>query len=532
MTSSAKLGENPISTLANGQPTENPGSTQQIRYGQSNGGLVVLSDTQTIEILAHFARERIPERSVHAKAAGATGEFEVLEDLSDITDANFLSEKGKKTPMLMRISTVGGEKGSADTVRDVRGWSTKLYTEEGIQDFVFNDLPVFFIREPIKFPSMNRSHKRHPRTNVPDNAMFWDYHVNNPEGIHALMHLFGQRGIPASLRHISGFGVHTYTLNKADGSYVYVKWHYKPEGGIETMDSETAARLAGTDPDYHVKDLFNAIEKGDYPSWIVYIQVMRPEEVMAAPIDIFDCTYTWPHEKYPLRRVGQMTLKKNPDNYFQDIEQACFSPSNMVPGIGPSADPVLQARMFSYPDAHRYRVGPNYFQLPPNRPRNQVYAPCVRDGPGTMNGNYGGDPDYVFSQLRPVSVSKRVQVPTHEHFDGKVTSVVTEFTDKDYVQARELWKIICGEDKGKRQFFNNIAPTIKDLPVKLQGKVLGRFILEYMAVTPTNKAERVVGLVLTGYRLPFWSGSRNQDNSYSSYELVLNWKYISRWLLL
>ncbi|PCD34558.1 catalase, partial [Fusarium graminearum] len=496
---SAKLGENPISTLANGQPTENPGSTQQIRYGQSNGGLVVLSDTQTIEILAHFARERIPERSVHAKAAGATGEFEVLEDLSDITDANFLSEKGKKTPMLMRISTVGGEKGSADTVRDVRGWSTKLYTEEGIQDFVFNDLPVFFIREPIKFPSMNRSHKRHPRTNVPDNAMFWDYHVNNPEGIHALMHLFGQRGIPASLRHISGFGVHTYTLNKADGSYVYVKWHYKPEGGIETMDSETAARLAGTDPDYHVKDLFNAIEKGDYPSWIVYIQVMRPEEVMAAPIDIFDCTYTWPHEKYPLRRVGQMTLKKNPDNYFQDIEQACFSPSNMVPGIGPSADPVLQARMFSYPDAHRYRVGPNYFQLPPNRPRNQVYAPCVRDGPGTMNGNYGGDPDYVVSQLRPVSVSKRVQVPTHEHFDGKVTSVVTEFTDKDYVQARELWKIICGEDKGKRQFFNNIAPTIKDLPVKLQGKVLGRFILEYMAVTPTNKAERVVGLVLTAH---------------------------------
>ncbi|KAM0374337.1 hypothetical protein ACHAPY_008579 [Fusarium culmorum] len=355
--------------------------------------------------------------SVHAKAAGATGEFEVLEDLSDITDANFLSEKGKKTPMLMRISTVGGEKGSADTVRDVRGWSTKLYTEEGIQDFVFNDLPVFFIREPIKFPSMNRSHKRHPRTNVPDNAMFWDYHVNNPEGIHALMHLFGQRGIPASLRHINGFGVHTYTLNKADGSYVYVKWHYKPEGGIETMDSETAARLAGTDPDYHVKDLFNAIEK--------------------------------------------------------DIEQACFSPSNMVPGIGPSADPVLQARMFSYPDAHRYRVGPNYFQLPPNRPRNQVYAPYVRDGPGTMSGNYGGDPDYVFSQLRPVNVSKRVQVPTHEHFDGKVTSVATEFTDKDYEQARDLWKIICGEEKGKQQIFDNIAPTFKDLPVELQDYLAG-----------------------------------------------------------
>lgn len=216
-----------------GQPSENPGAVEQIRYGHSNGGLVALSDVQLVETLAHFARERIPERhailsdtahgtlindpsrSVHAKAAGAFGEFEVLEDISDLTDADFLTGVGKKTKLLTRISTVGGEKGSSDTVRDVRGWSIKFYTKEGIQDFVFNDLPVFFIRDPIKFPSMNRSHKRHPQTNVPDNAMFWDYHVNNPEGIHALMHLFGQRGIPASLRNINGYSVHTYTLNTA-----------------------------------------------------------------------------------------------------------------------------------------------------------------------------------------------------------------------------------------------------------------------------------------------------------------------------
>ncbi|KAH7308117.1 catalase P2 [Stachybotrys elegans] len=467
--------ETPLSTLANGQPSERPGCVQQVRYGHSNGGLAVLSDVQTVEILAHFARERIPERSVHAKAAGAFGEFEVTDDVSDLTDAKFLSRIGKKTKLLTRISTVGGEKGSSDTVRDVRGWATKLYTEEGIQDFVFNDLPVFFIRDPIKFPSMNRSHKRHPRTNVPDNAMFWDFHVNNPEGIHALMHLFGQRGIPASLRHINGFSVHTYTLNKADGSYVYVKWHFRPEDGIKTMDSDTAVHLAGTEPDYHVKDLFNAIENDDYPSWAVCIQVMTPDQVKDAPIDIFDDTYTWPFDKYPLRRVGRMTLTQNPNNYFQDVEQACFSPSNMVPGIGPSADPVLQARMFSYPDAHRYRVGPNYFQLPPNKPTNKVYAPFVRDGPGTMNGNYGGDPDYIFSELRPVSFSKRVQVPTHEHWNGQVEAFSTSVTDNDFVQARQLWHIICKEKNGKNQFLRNILPTLHGVPTRLRSQVFEYF---------------------------------------------------------
>lgn len=248
---------------------------------------------------------------VHAKAAGAFGHFEVLDDVSDLTDAHFLTGVGKKTPVMTRISTVGGEKGSSDTVRDVRGWSIKFYTEEGNHDFVFNDLPVFFLRDPIKFPSMNRSHKKHPRTNVPDNTMFWDYHVNNPEGIHALMQLFGQRGIPASLRHIAGYGVHTYSLTKADGSMVYIKWHLKPEGGVKTLDAATALHLAGTEPDYHVKDLFSSIENGDYPTWLLYVQVIKPEDVAKAPIDIFDNTFTWPHEKYPLRRIGRLTLNRN-----------------------------------------------------------------------------------------------------------------------------------------------------------------------------------------------------------------------------
>jgi catalase len=431
--------------------------------------------------------------SVHAKAAGAFGEFEVLSDISDLTDAKFLTGIGKKTPILSRISTVGGEKGSADTVRDVHGWATKFYTEDGIQDFVFNDLPVFFIRDPIKFPSMNRSHKKHPRTNCADWTMFWDYHVNNPEGIHALTQLFGRRGIPASLRNINGFSVHTYTLNKADGSYVYVKWHIKPDAGIKTIDAADATKLAGSDPDFLVKDLFDAIENGDYPTWSVSLQVMTPEQAVGAPIDIFDCTYTWPHKDYPLRPVGRLTLNRNvnnrllmhlmteltlsqPDNYFADIEQACFSPSNMVPGFGASADPVLQARMFSYPDAQRYRVGTNYAQLPVNKPVNHVYAPYLRDGAATTDHNYGGDPNYVTSELRPVTVSKRVQVTNHEQWSGPVTSFSTTVTDKDFIQAEKLWHIICSQEGAKEQFVQSVAGTLVDLPLHLKQQVIGMLL--------------------------------------------------------
>ncbi|KAF2720606.1 catalase P2 [Polychaeton citri CBS 116435] len=468
------MANNYMYTLAEGQPCVDPSSAQQIRLGGSIGGLAVLSDTQLIETLAHFARERIPERSVHAKAAGAFGSFEVLEDVSDLTDAKFLSEVGKKTPILTRISTVAGEKGSSDTVRDVRGWSLKFYTEEGNQDLVMNDLPVFLLRDPIKFPSMNRSHKRHPRTFVPDSNMFWDYHVNNPESTHALVHLFGQRGVPASLRHINGFGVHTYTLTKQDGSFVYIKWHLKPEGGIETLDNEVAIKLAGTEPDYHIKDLFNTIERGDFPTWILYFQVIKPEDALKAPIDIFDCTYTWPHNEYPLRRVGRLTLNRNPNNYFQDIEQAAFSPSNMVPGIGPSADMVLQARMFSYPDAARYRLGPNYQQLPSNKPLSKVYSPYERDGPGRIDGNYGGDPDYVRSEFRPITLSKRHQVPTHELWRGHVTSYATEVTEKDFEQPRRLWQIIC-EEKADGEFLENICPTLIGIDPKLRSQVFALF---------------------------------------------------------
>ncbi|KAF2095139.1 catalase-domain-containing protein [Rhizodiscina lignyota] len=453
------------------QPVPDPTTALRIPSSYGTGGLVVLSDTQLIETLAHFARERIPERSVHAKAAGAWGEFEVTHDNSDLTDAKFLNGVGTKTKVLCRISTVAGEKGASDTVRDVRGWATKFFTEEGNQDFVFNDLPVFFIRDPIKFPSMNRSHKRHPRTNVPDDNMFWDFH----EGIHALMQLFGQRGIPASLRNIAGYGVHTYTLGKEDGTFKYIKWHWKPDAGIETLPADVAVRLAGEDPDYHIKDLFNSIEKGNYPSWTLNIQVMSPYDVSEAPIDIFDPTFTWPHAKYPLRQVGRLTLNKNPDNYFQDIEQAAFSPSNMVPGVGPSADMVLQARMFSYPDAARYRVGPNYQQLPNNRPINPVYSPYQRDGPATINGNYGADPDYVRSEFRKISYTHYHQTANPEQWSGQVAAYSYQVTDKDFEQPRALWEIIKGEKGGQQFFLDNIGPSLKNTEPKLRERAIAMF---------------------------------------------------------
>jgi catalase len=374
--------------------------------------LALLEDTQLIETLSHFPRERIPERFadsrvhrallcanfsnrvVHAKAAGAWGEFECTADVSDWCSVDFLSKPGKKTEALVRLSTVAGERGSSDTLRDIRGFAVKLKTEEGNWDFVGNDLPVFFIRDPTKFPSLNRSHKRHPQTGVADASMFWDFHNNHQEGVHCLMQLFGPRGVPASLRNVNGFGNHTFKFGKPEeGTFKYVKIHFVPDDGIKNLTQEEAVRLAGEEPDYHIKDLFNAIERGQYPSWKMCFQIMDPKEAETYRWNIFDITQVWPHSDYPLVEIGRLTLNRNPQNHFQEVEQAAFSPSNMVPGIGPSADIMLHARMFSYPDAARYRIGPNYQQLPPNAPK-KAYSPYQRDGPMRFDGNYGSDPDY------------------------------------------------------------------------------------------------------------------------------------------
>lgn len=387
--------------------------------------------------------------------------------------------------MLSRISTVGGEKGSADTVRDIRGFAVKIFTEEGNQDFVFNDLPVFFVRDPVKFPSMNRSHKKHPQTNVPDENMFWDYHVHNQESIHAIMQLFSKRGIPESLRHVNAFGVQTYSLYKEDGSYVYIKWHFKPDGGVKSMDPKRAGELAGSNPDYHVKELFDALAAGNAAHWTLYVQVMKPEQVKDVDFNVFDDTYIWPHDKFPLRPVGRLTLDKNPENFFEEIEQAAFSPSNMVPGIGPSPDPVLQARMFSYPDAARYRVGPNYQQLPPNKAHSKVFNPFERDGPMRSDGNYGSQVNYVGSEfVKPMKTPHR-QPFLREKYEGTIEPTVFGVTDKDFVQPRELWELIKGED-GADDFYSVAAGKLMGVRVELQQEAYSELFIGSM---PTKRAK-------------------------------------------
>ncbi|KAJ5337322.1 uncharacterized protein N7506_005344 [Penicillium brevicompactum] len=460
------MGDKRYYTLAEGCPYAS-NNTAVLMKGKQGGGLALLQDTQLIETLAHFSRERIPERVVHAKAIGSYGEFEVTQDCTDFTSASFLNKVGKKTPVLQRVSTVGPESGSADTSRDVHGGAMKFYTDEGNLDWVFNNTPVFFIRDPIKFPSMNRSHKRHPRSHLPDPNMASrqfptrnDYfHVGNPEGIHQLLVLFSDRGTPRSVRYMNSYSGHTYRFTKPDGTFKYAKIHVKSEQGIENFDREEATRLAGENPDYMIQDMFEAIERGDYPAWKVYVQLMSPEEAEKYRWNIFDMTKVWPHRDFPLREIGRLTMNRNPNNYFTDIEQAAFSPSTMVPGFAVSADPVLQARLFAYPDAARYRLGVNYQQIPTNAAKVQVYCPFERDGAMRMDGNYGGDPNYVGSSIQPTTFYQDVKKTTpqalnlsgeHEKWVGEVSAFTSHIVDDDFVQPAELWEVI-GRDPGHQE---------------------------------------------------------------------------------
>ncbi|EXJ78634.1 catalase [Capronia coronata CBS 617.96] len=452
-----------VYTLAEGAPLPRNDTSVQV-LTKHGGGLVLLQDTQLIETLAHFSRERIPERVVHAKAAGARGYFQVTHDISDITDADFLNGIGKKTEVLTRISTVGPESGSADTVRDIRGWAIKFKTNEGNNDWVFNNHPVFFVRDPIKFPSMNRSHKRHPATHSTDPDMFWDYHVNAPESVHALMFIMGDRGTPASLRHINGYSGHTYKFTKKDGSFHYVKIHIHADGGVKNMPPEEATKLAGSDPDYLTMDLYNAIEAGNYPSYTVYIQTIHPADVAKCPVNIFDITKTLPHAQYPLRPVGKLVFDKNPTNYFAEIEQAAFSPSTMVPGIEASADPMLQARLFAYPDAARYRLGVNYQMLPTNAAKAPVYIPTERDGFMNFGSNYGADPNYLHSAIQPTSFrappAASEYKPTEDGLSGPVVFTY-ETTDDDFKQPRALWnKVLARQEGAQDRFVANVAGNV------------------------------------------------------------------------
>jgi catalase len=336
-------------------------------------GPIVLHDHYLIEQMANFNRERIPERQPHAKGSGAFGRFEVTQDVSAYTKADFL-QPGKSTELVMRFSTVAGERGSPDTWRDPRGFSIKFYTQEGNFDMVANNTPVFFVRDPMKFQHFIRSQKRRQDNGLRDHDMQWDFWTQSPESAHQVTWLFGDRGIPASWRTMNGYSSHTYMWVNAEGRKFWVKYHFKTDQGIKNLTQEEADRLAGADADYHRRDLFNAIERGDTPSWTLYVQIMPFADAETYRINPFDLTKIWPHEDYPLHEVGKLTLDRNPRDFHTEIEQAAFEPNNQVPGTGFSPDKMLLARVFSYADAHRARIGVNYKQIPVNQPKCPVHS--------------------------------------------------------------------------------------------------------------------------------------------------------------
>jgi len=445
-----------VYTTSGGVPIPHPYETQ--RAGEN--GPLLLQDFHLVDLLSHFDRERIPERVVHAKGGGAHGYFVATDSLEDICSADLFTV-GKKCPVTARFSTVGGESGSPDCARDPRGFSVKFRTDEGNFDMVANNTPVFFLRDPAKFPHFIHTQKRHPATHLThadDSTIFWDYLSQNPESVHQVMILMGDRGIPDGWRKMHGYSGHTLKLVNKSGQWVYAQMHMKSKQGTGFITQEDSANYS---PDYAQKDLFNAIEKGDYPGWDVYFQTMTPQEAEKQwennKLNVFDLTHVWPHSQFPLRKAGEFFLNENVTNYFAEIEQVAFSPSHLPPGIEPSADPVLQSRLFSYPDAHRHRIGANYQQLPVNQP-NTPYksANFQRDGNMAFY-NQGARPNYL-SSIEPISFRERkVDLnKTHGAFVGNAVSFLSEIRPEDFVAPRALWENVF-DDGAKERFVNNVS---------------------------------------------------------------------------
>lgn len=411
------------------------------------GGPVLVQDQLLLEKLAHFNRERIPERVVHARGAGAYGTFTVTADVTRYTRAKFLSEVGKQTETFLRFSTVAGNLGAADAVRDPRGFALKFYTEEGNYDLVGNNTPVFFIKDAIKFPDFIHTQKRDPYTGSQEADNVWDFWGLSPESTHQVTWLFGDRGIPASYRHMNGYGSHTYQWNNEAGEVFWVKYHFKTDQGVKSLVQDEANRLAGEDPDSHQRDLREAIERGDFPSWTVQVQIMPAEEAASYRFNPFDLTKVWPHEDYPPIEIGRLELNRNPDNIFAEVEQSIFSPAHFVPGIGPSPDKMLQGRLFAYGDAHRYRVGINADHLPVNRPHATVARTNSRDG-YAYDGRHGRAKNYEpnsfggpFQTDRPLWQPAAVTGPTGTH------PAPAHAEDNDFVQAGNLYRLMSEPEK-------------------------------------------------------------------------------------
>jgi catalase len=462
------MSDRPTLTTASGMPV----GDNQNSLSVGPRGNVLLQDFHLLEKNAHFNRERIPERVVHAKGAGAFGSFKCTADVRRWTQAHFLSDLGKTSEVLLRFSTVAGEKGAADTERDPRGFALKIYTEEGNYDIVGNNTPIFFIRDGLKFPDFIHTQKRDPQTNCKNPTAAWDFWSLSPESLHQVTILFSDRGTPRSYRHMNGYSSHTFAWINAAGERIWVKYHFKTKQGIENFTREAAKRMAGDDPDHATRDLFEAIERGEYPAWRVCVQLMTEEQAEQFPYNPFDLTKVWPHADFPLMEIGELVLNRNPQNYFQDIEQAAFAPANIVPGIGFSPDKMLQARLFSYPDAHRYRLGVNYEQLPVNCPHATRARTYQRDGAMRFDGNGGGSVNY-----EPNSFNGPVENPAYREPAFALSGMVDRYSHRDgnddYTQAGNLFRLMTPDAQAR--LIDNIVDHMRSVPQHIQERQVCHF---------------------------------------------------------
>jgi catalase len=424
-------------------------------------GPLLSQDVWLNEKLANFVREVIPERRMHAKGSGAFGTFTVTHDISPYTRAKIFDAIGKKTEMFARFTTVAGERGAADAERDIRGFALKFYTEEGNWDMVGNNTPVFFIRDPLKFPDLNKAVKRCPHTNLRSATYNWDYWTLLPEALHQVTIVMSERGIPASYRHMHGFGSHTYSFWNDAGERFWVKFHFRTQQGIKNLTDAESAAIIGHDRESHQRDLFTAIERGDFPKWTMYVQVMPENAADTSPYHPFDLTKVWPHGDYPLIEVGEFELNRNSENFFADVEQSAFAPSNLVPGISVSPDRMLQARLVNYADAQRYRLGTNYQQIPVNAARCPVQS-NHRDGIGRVDGNYGSLPHYEPNSFHQWQQQVQFREPAL-----KISGIADhwDFREDDadyYTQPGDLFRLMAAQQR--QVLFDNTARAMGDAP--------------------------------------------------------------------
>lgn len=473
-------------TTAFGRPFTENENTQSV----GPRGPLLLQDYILHEKMANFNRERIPERIVHAKGSGAYGTFTVTNDITQYTRAKLFSKVGKQAKVFVRFSTVGGEKGSADTERDPRGFAVKFYTEEGNWDLVGNNTPTFFVKDPKKFGDFIHTQKRDPYTNCKSPTMMWDYWSLNPESLHQVMILFSDRGTPYGFRHMNGYGSHTFSLISKTNVCTWVKFHFKTQQGIKNFTDAEAVQMKSKDMDFSQRDLLEAIDADNFPKWKLKIQVMNTEQAKSVPFNPFDLTKTWPHADFPLIDVGVMELNKNPDNYFQDVEQSAFAPAHVVDGVSYSPDKMLQGRLLSYPDAHRYRLGVNYAQIPVNKCPYAV-SNHERDGHMRVDGNGGKDPNYYPNSFDNIAIDN-----SHQELGTPIGSTYCDWYDRNaageddhFSQPGRLFRHVM-DDEARNRTISNFIGAMKGISGPKRDEIILRQICHFF------RADEELGLLV------------------------------------